>query len=65
MSPCEDRNTLTYHYLTCIVGRREVVQEVQVGLRRCSGQELPHQLPRHEPDHRQVEVHGQEVADPH
>ena len=28
-----------------------------------SGQELPHQLPRHGPDHWQAEVHGEEVAD--
>ena len=45
------------------LGRREVVQEVQAGLRGRSGQELPDQLPRHEPDDRQVEVDGQEVAD--
>ena len=31
----------------------------------CAGQELHHQLPRHEPDHRQAQVHGQEVADSH
>ena len=30
-----------------------------------AGQELPHLLPRDEPDHWQAQVHGQEVADPH
>ncbi len=44
-------------------GCRKVVQEVQAGLRGRSGQELPDQLPRHEPHDRQVEVNGQEVAD--
>jgi hypothetical protein len=30
-----------------------------------AGQELHHQLPRDEPDYRQAQVHGQEVADSH
>ena len=46
-------------------GRRAILQEVQAPVRGCPGQELPDQLPRHELDHRQAQVHGQEVADPH
>lgn len=42
--------------------RRGGLPQVQAGHRGRSGQELPHQLPRHGSDPRQDVLHGQEVA---
>ena len=42
--------------------RRGGLPQVPPHLRGCSGTQLPHQLPRHEPHHGQNSFHGQEVA---
>lgn len=63
------RNRLRWPEGTCVRGeprwpaeRRGGLPQIQAHHRGCSGQELPHQLPRHGPDPWQDVLHGQEMA---